>query len=202
VFVEQSSSGRLARSDGAREEHDRGGTMVGTETLNRNGARMSTRRQLLDVARGVASSFCSGNNRYQGAWLPGVLLHEQGPDCRLSFSLAQAAAGLGVLSAAGDYAAQARIRITDRLDLPQHWISGGTLTIRYSSREPSWTREVWLSPRRALDRPTWWFSVVTGIVDDRGRTHQGTTSQWCWPDPRPLPVAREYWDPEGRRVRP
>lgn len=32
-----------------------------------------TRRKLLDVARGVASSFCSRNNDYQGAWLPGVL---------------------------------------------------------------------------------------------------------------------------------
>ena len=175
--------------------------MVGTETLNRNGARMSTHRQLRDVARGVASSFCSGNNRYRGAWLPGVLLHEQGPDRKLSFSLVQTAGGLGVLSAAGDYAAEARIRITNRLHLPQHWTSGETLTLHYLPREPSWTREVWLQPRSALDRPTWWFTVVTSIVDDRGRTHEGTMSRWCWPDSRPLPIAREFWDPQGRRVR-
>jgi len=160
-----------------------------------------TRRKLLDVARGVASSFCSRNNDYQRAWLPGVLLHQR------TREVTKGTLTLDLLGPKSDDEITDTIRVTystllrsiaERVGLTEDVIKAAHLSVEYRPREPNWDRRAWKVPRQLLARPTWWFIVTVAIEDDRGRTWSATDADWCWPDARALPVGRVMYGDDGR----
>ena len=160
-----------------------------------------TRRKLLDVARGVAGSFCSRNNDYQRAWLPGVLLH------RRARELIEDTLTLDLLGPESDDDITDTIRVTysallrsivERVGLTEDVLKAAHLSVEYRPREPNWDRRAWKVPRRLLARPTWCFKVTVAIEDDRGRTWSATDTDWCWPDARTLPVGRVGYGIDGR----
>ena len=160
-----------------------------------------TRRKLLDVARGVASSFCSRNNDYERAWLPGVLLH------RRTREVAESALTLDLLGLESNDEVTETIRATysallrsiaKRVGLTEDVIKAAHLSVQYRPREPNWDRREWKKPREILARPSWWFTVTVSIEDDRGRTWSATDTNWCWPDARALPVGRVHYGIDGR----
>lgn len=160
-----------------------------------------TRRKLLDIARGVATSFCSRNNDYERAWLPGVLLH------RRTREVTEGTLTLDLLgwetddevteTIRGTYSALLR-SIAGRVGLTEDVIKSAHLSVEFRPREPNWDRREWMKPRELLARPSWWFKVTVSIEDDRGRRWSASDTNWCWPDARSLPVGRVDYGIDGR----
>lgn len=143
---------------------------------------VATRSQLVDVSGGFASSFCSRNNDYKGAWLPGVLCARTLPTESIFVDLFGATPKDRVLATAQECYHQLLLSIMNRISLPTGMFSDAT----FAPRTPSWTREEWKVPREVLPRPTWWFTATVTITDDRGRSHSVARTDWCWPDTRRL----------------
>jgi hypothetical protein len=160
-----------------------------------------TRRSLIDAARGLTGSFCSRNNDYRGAWLPGVLLQRflDGSAAAVVVDLVQHNNDDDHLTDAirATYGALLRSILT-RAGLPKDVVAMASLTIDFRPREPNLTREDWRLPRALLDRPTWWFDVTVRIEDDRGHVHTAADRNWCWPEARRLPIGQSTYAPDGR----
>lgn len=159
-----------------------------------------TRRSLIDAARGLTGSFCSRNNDYRGAWLPGVLLQRflDGSGAAVVVDLVQHDDGDDHLTDTIRATYRALLRsILARTGLADDVVSTASLTIDFRPREPNWTREDWRSPRVLLDRPTWWFDVTVRIEDDRGHVHTAVDRNWCWAETRRLPIGQSTYAPDG-----
>ncbi|ARC58216.1 hypothetical protein AS850_14115 [Frondihabitans sp. 762G35] len=157
---------------------------------------MATRRQFVDVVRGVTSSFCSRNNDYRGVWLPGVLCAQTLPDDRVLIDLLDTRDAGPLTATVQERYRELAYSIMYRSGLPAAMLTHATIEVRFTSRLPSWTREDWKSPRELLPRPTWWFTATATITDDRGRSYTADDTDWCWPESRTLPTVSLY-DPAG-----
>lgn len=157
-----------------------------------------SRRKLHDVARGVASSFCSRNNDYERAWLPGVLRRRTlGHRDDVLVDLLGARDDDDLLDTIRvEYSSLLR-SIAERVGLTGDVVRAAHLSVEYRPREPNWSSERHGRPRGLLDRPTWWFVATVSIEDDRGRTWSATDASWCWPETRALPAGRAVYDADG-----
>ncbi|GAA2030460.1 hypothetical protein GCM10009819_12750 [Agromyces tropicus] len=173
-------------------------------TCDLRGVPIATRRQFVDVASGVAASFCSRNNDFQGAWLPGVLLRAQtSPDTAdIVVDLIMGCDDNAVAANVGERYGNLLRSITARVGLSATMMTSAQLRVQYAPRAPNWTREEWTNPREELDRPTWSFVVTVSITDDRAHVHEATCANWCWPELRALPVSGSLYGPDGRTRHP
>lgn len=153
------------------------------------GSAVARRRELVSVADGVASWFCSRNNDFQGAWLPGVMYAQVQPEASpiVVIDLMDATGS----DLAGVLAARTRRRLVrhrQRIGLPRRAVQSAALRVEFEPRVANGdgiTRHVPPSMRGA---DSWWFTVTVTIIDDLGRSRSASRREWCCADYRPLPI--------------